>query len=284
MNNQYILITPCKNESNNLPNLIGSISSQTIKPVVWVIIDDGSTDNTPEIIRKNEENYGWIKGLRAESNVRDLGLHLSKIMKKGFEYAIEYCSENNISYRYLGNVDGDIILEKTFFENLISEFKKDPELGIASGGTKQIIGNRIVYAKGGEHEPSGGHMLIRKECFEDCGGFPVSYACDSVLKAKARIKGWKTRRFEEYLATEIRGAHSVGGYWKGFFHRGECSYFLNMNPLHVLTRGIIYTFKNPYYLGFAFVSGYFISLTKRKPKSCDKEVKDYFWSKWKQYF
>ncbi len=219
--NNYILITPCKNESNNLPKLIESIVSQAIRPVFWVIIDDGSTDKTPDIIRKAEENNNWIKGLRFENTERDLGIHLSEIMKKGFEFAIDCCNKRNLSYDYLGNIDGDIILDNNFFENILREFQKEPKLGVASGGTIQKIGERIVYAKGGKNEPSGGHMLIRRECYEDCGGFPVTCACDSVFKAKSRIKGWKTRRFEEYLASEIRGAHSVGGYWKDFFIVGN---------------------------------------------------------------
>jgi len=218
---QYILITPIKNEEVNLPKLIHSIVNQTLKPVLWVIVDDGSVDSSPTIIKDAIKEYGnWIRYIRLESNGRDLGLHLAQVIKKGFDFAVEYCKKNQISYNYLGNVDGDLMLEHTFFENIVKEFEKDPKLGIASGGTVFIIKNREIPGEGlPPDEPSGGHMVIRKKCFEECGGIPISYAWDSVLKAKARLRGWKTRRFEENIAIEMRGAGSAEGYWKEFIQK-----------------------------------------------------------------
>ena len=101
----YILITPCKNEGENLPKLIQSIVLQTIKPVIWVIIDDASTDNTPQITKEATEKNDWIKILRyEEATKRDLGLHLAKIMRNGFDMAIDHCKKKDIEYKiqYLG--------------------------------------------------------------------------------------------------------------------------------------------------------------------------------------
>ena len=142
---QYIVVTACKNEGDNLPNLIQSIASQTLKPVLWIIVDDGSTDNTPEILKEAEEKYSWIQSIRLEESKRDLGLHLAGMVRKGFDFAINYCKKKGIDYGYLANVDGDLTLETTFFEDIIKEFEKDPELGLASGGTKHIVGDRIIY-------------------------------------------------------------------------------------------------------------------------------------------
>ena len=283
MQTQYIIVTPCKNEENNLPNLIESIVAQTIRPVLWVIIDDGSADKTPEIIKDAVKKYNWIHSIRLDGKKRDLGLHLASVIKKGFDFAIEYCIKNGIDYSYLGNVDGDLTLESTFFENIIKEFEKDPKLGIASGGTKHIVGNRIIHAKVSLDEPSGGHMLIWRKCFEECGGYPLSYASDSVLKAKARLRGWKTIRVEKSIATEIRDVHSAEGYWKGYRDRGEASYYLNLNPLHVMIGGIMYSFRRPYYTGIAYLLGYFGCFIQKKEQINDNEIKKYFWKKWKKY-
>jgi len=279
----YIVVTPCKNEERNIPNLIESMAAQTIKPVLWVIVDDGSTDRTPEIIKEAVKKHKWIKNIRLGGGKRDLGLYFANVVKKGFDFAIEYCMKNRINYDYLGNVDGDITLEHTFFENLIKEFEKDPKLGIASGGTEHIVGNRIIHAKLGIDEPSCGHMLIRRKCFEECGGIPLSYAIDSVLKSKARLRGWKTKRFEENIATEIRDAHSAEGYWKGFMHKGKVSYYLNLNPLHVMIRSIMYSFRRPYYIGIAYLLGYFSHLIRKKERIDDNELKEYYWNKWRKY-
>ena len=277
----YILNTPVRNEGENIYSLFQSITAQTLMPTLWVIVDDGSTDNTPNIIEETVKKYEWIKSIRLESNKRSLGLHHASIVKMGFDFAIEYCKKNGIDYGYLGNVDGDLTLEQTFFENIIKEFENDYKLGVASGGTNHIIGDKIIHAKLREDEPSGGHMLIRRECFEDGGGIPLSYALDSVLKAKARLRGWKTKRFEENIATEIRDVGSAEGYWKGFVHGGKASYYINLHPVHVIGRSIRYSFSRPRYGGIAYLVGYISSVIRRAKQIDDGEVKEYFWNKWK---
>jgi glycosyltransferase involved in cell wall biosynthesis len=279
----YIIVTACKNEAENLPNLIRSVVSQTIRPIVWVIVNDGSTDDTPTITRDAAEKYNWIHAIHLKDGKRDLGLHYANVVKMGFDYAISYCSKMGFEYKYLGNLDGDLTLEYIFFENLMREFENDPELGIASGGTKHIIGDKIKYAKMSINEPSGGHMLIRRECFEECGGIPISYSIDSVVKAKARLKGWKTRRYENNIATEIRDVSSAEGYWKGFVYGGKSSYYLNLHPFHVIVKVVKYSIIKPYYGGIAFSIGYLSSLIGRKNQIKDDEIRQYFWNKWKQY-
>lgn len=281
---RYIVITACKNEGKNIPNLIKSVVTQTRRPELWVIVDDGSTDNTQEIIEKAMKAHDWIKSIRLDTQTRDLGLHLAKVIKRGFDYAISYCHEHGTEYDYLGNLDGDLMLPPTFFENLMREFEKHSKLGIASGGTIHIIDNHTVHAKVSIDEPSGGHMLIRRKCFDECGGIPISYAADSVIKAKGRLRGWETRRFENNIATEIRDVGSAEGYWKGSIHRGKSAYFLNVNPIHVLIRGVIYSLKKPPYMGIAYILGYANDFIKRKEQIKDIEVRDYFWKKWKMIY
>ncbi|MFW6145386.1 MAG: glycosyltransferase family 2 protein [bacterium] len=280
---EYIIVTSCKNEEENLPDLINSVISQTLRPNLWVIVDDGSTDKTPQILRKAEEEHNWIKSIRLNGKERDLGFHLANNVKEGFNFAIDYCKKNNITYSYLANLDADLKLEETFYENIINEFEKDPKLGIASGGTKHIIGEKVVYAKLSSDEPSGGHMVIRRECFEDCEGIPISYAFDSVLKAKARLSGWSTKRFEDNLATEIRDFSSADGYWRGFKRKGKASHYLNLHPIHIGYKCIKYSLKRPYYLGFAYFLGYISSVLRRDEKISDSEVRRYFRNKWKKY-
>lgn len=277
------MITPCKNEGENLPNLITSITKQIVKPILWTIIDDGSTDNTPKVTLDAAKENEWIHILRLEqTEKRDLGPHLASIMKKGFDHSILYCKNQGIEYKYLGNIDGDLTVQEDFFEKLIREFEFDPMLGIASGGIKVTKSNGVVHIKGlPEDEPSGGDMLIRKECFESCGGIPISHAYDSVLKAKARIKGWKTKRFEDTVAIEARDVCNAEGYWKGYFQHGKSNYYLNFNPFHIFAKGLIYCSHKPYYIGIAYIAGYFMSFIRGLEQIPDSEIRNYFWNKWK---
>ncbi|MDO8725091.1 MAG: glycosyltransferase family A protein [Candidatus Methanoperedens sp.] len=280
----YLIVTACKNEAKNLPSLIESVVTQTIRPLLWVIVDDGSIDETKSIIQMAAESYDWIHYIKMPEGERDLGIHYGKIVKTGFDYAISYCLKQGIDYSYLGNLDGDLILIPKYYENLIKEFETDSKLGIASGGTCYIINNKRLYTKVSIKEPSGGHMVLRKECFEMCNGIPLSYSIDSVLKAKAKLRGWGTRRFEENIVTEIRGAASADGYWRGFVNRGESYYYLNFNPIHVLIKVIQFSFRKPYYIGMAFLTGYIRFALTREKQIEDKEITDYNWNKWNEMF
>jgi glycosyltransferase involved in cell wall biosynthesis len=283
LNRNYILITPCKNEGENLPSLIRSIADQTIRPVVWTIIDDNSEDNTGNIINDARNKHPWIFYLKLQGNrKRDIGIHLAEVMRTGFEHTINYCRNNSIGYWYIGNVDADLSLDKTFFENLMIEFENDPLLGIASGGTDYTVGNRILPSKAPADEPSGGHMLVRKKCFEECGGFPVSYTADSVLKAKARLKGWKARRYEENRALEARDVDSAEGYWIGFTKKGKASYYINLHPIHVMMNMAKFSLRFPYYVGIPYTLSYVKCTLRREQRLADPELKKYYRNKWKE--
>jgi len=278
----YIVVTPCKNEEVNLPKLIQSVAEQNIKPSLWVIVDDGSTDSTSKIIKDAKQKYGWIHSIQTGGNKRDLGVHFASISNKGFDFAIEYCIKNEINYGYLGSLDGDMILENTYFENLIKEFEKDARLGIAGGGIRYLAGDHVISPKGKRDEPSGGNMLIRRECFEECGGIPLSYSPDSVLKVKARLAGWETKRFNEYITTEIRDVYSAEGHLKGYIQEGKSTYYRNMHPIHVILKSIKISFRRPYYIGVAYFLGYFGDFLQRKDQINDEEIKKYYWNKWKK--
>lgn len=280
---KYIIVTACKNEGKNLPDLIESLTSQTITPKLWVIVDDGSSDDGPLILQKAMEQYNWIHILRMKEGKRDLGLHYSNIIITGFNHVIKVCEEKGIQYDYFGILDADLIFENTFYANLINEFEKDSNLGVASGGTEHIIGDKKVKYRMSQTEPSGGHMVIRSICLKEISGIPLSYSIDSVIKAKARIRGWKTRRFEDYVAREIRDVGNAEGYWRGFSHIGEASYYLNLNPVHASIKMIKFSFKKPYYGGIAYFLGYSGGLLGRKKQIDDEEIRHYFWNKWKEY-
>jgi len=131
-NMKYFIITPTKNEEKNLPTLIQLIEMQTIKPVLWVIVDE-SSDNTVEIIRGLTTKYNWVKSIFLKKNKGYLGINYGIACKTGFDFAIEYCKQHGIEYDYIGLIDADAIIEKDLFQKLMMEFEKDPELGIASG-------------------------------------------------------------------------------------------------------------------------------------------------------
>lgn len=272
---KYILVTPVKNEEKNLLRLIQSVTEQTIKPLVWFIMDDGSTDGTPNIVRKAQEEHSWIQSVRLGEQKRDLGKHYAYVCNTGFNHAIKYCEAHNIRYDYTGIVDADMILETEFFEKLIKEFEKNPKLGIGSGSGYDINNKLIMETR--KDIPLGGIRLWRKECHEEIGEYPLSYSADAVSNVLAKLRGWEVKRFDEIKAIQARKTSSAEGLWKGYVINGISAYFINFHPLYVLIKGLKYSFKSPYYIGIAYLYGYFSSALKRMDKIDNEEVKDYFY-------
>jgi len=278
-NYKYIVITPAKNEEENLPNLIQSIVKQTIKPVVWVIVDDGSTDDTPNVIREAKEGNDWIKAIRLGEHPRDIGMHYAHVFNKGAEFAIEYCKMHDIKYDYIGVLDADMILEPEFFEKLINEFEKNPKLGVVSGSLYRKVDNKLILENMREDVLIGSAKLWRRECFEEIKGLPISYSPDVVADVIAKLRGWELKRFKEAKAIQTRGTSSAEGLWKGYKINGISAYFRNYHPLFVLAKGLKYLFERPYYTGIAYLYGYVSSFLKRIEKIDNEEVRDYYWHK-----
>lgn len=298
----YILITPCRNEEKNLPNLLLSIISQTKKPILWVIIDDNSIDMTGDIIKGLENKYPWIKGIYNKKLNIYMGSHYAITCNIGFNYAMEYCKKKNINYEFIGLVDSDNIPETTYFEFLLEKFLKFSRLGIASGNSAvcdinsillnlKITNNKInvlspefwalfgtnqmKILKAWDDMPMGSARIWRKQCFEETNGYLPVCSPDSVSNVKAKVKGWETKRFFDAKVIE-RKASVKQGLWKGYFERGKTNYFLGHSFFYALFRSIKFSLQLHFYLGIAYFYGYLKSFIFRKQKIDDPEVINYY--------
>lgn len=301
MNRRYIVVTPCRNEEKNLPNLIQSITAQTIRPALWVIVDDGSIDKTGEIIAQAGKKYEWIKEIYLKEHREYMGAHIAYVCNMGFEFAKDYCMRNDILYEYIALVDADNILEARYFEKLIEEFKKDEKLGIASGNSAwtdvekllnelgktkrdvtvmdrefwRMYDSPVIHiGKVQEDLPIGSARMWRKECFEETGGYAYVQAPDAVSNVKAKIKGWKTKCFRNIKLIERKGFTAEGS-WKGYKKRGESDFF-RWYPLYfTVLKALKYSFTRPYYIGIAYLWGYIKSIIYRKERINDEEIQNY---------
>jgi len=302
MNRRYIVVTPCRNEAKNLPKLVQSMVSQTLRPLLWVIVDDGSMDRTPEIIREAAQKYEWIKGVYLQKSEEYMGAHLAYVCNIGFEFARGYCDREGIPYEYIALVDADNILEARYFEKLIEEFEKDEKLGIASGNnawtdiekllnelrkTKKDVSvmdsefwqmydsSVIQIGRGREDLPIGSARMWRRECFEETGGYAYVHAPDSVSNVKAKVKGWKTKRFKHIKLIEREGS-TAEGFWRGYKNNGESDFFLWYPLYFALLKAIKYSFKKPYYSGIAYLLGYLKPRITGKKRINDVEIQRYY--------
>jgi glycosyltransferase involved in cell wall biosynthesis len=281
---------PVRNEEERLPLSMQSIISQTVTPEVCVVIDDGSTDNTAEIIDKLRRDFAWIYCKTLPKNTSDTwafswsgNLHFAEVVKAGFEYAQEICTKNGISYECLGKVDADIMLPEDYFKRLIERFQKEPQLGIASGGLwyAELKNNAVDIAKAAPNRvlddcPNDGGRLYRKACFDDIGGIPVTPNTDGVALAKARLLGWRTRCFKEIKVFSTRRTLGGGNLWRGCKLAGFHAYCLDYHPILLLLSAGDALLKRPYYPAFAWLYGYLLGFFHRKEKVKDPELRHYY--------
>ena len=206
---KYILISPIKNEELYLSDVIESVLNQTIKPELWVIVNDGSTDRTAEIVEGYKNKFNFIKLVTMPDSQYDVYIHYAHICRVGFEHAINYCRKNRIQYEFIGLLDGDTMLEINYFEKIIYEFKKDPNLGIASGGIYYSSLNGLSWERADENFPRGTGRLWSRDCFFCTGGYALDPAMHTISNTKALLKGYKTRQFKDIIAIE-KGKHLAG--------------------------------------------------------------------------
>jgi glycosyltransferase involved in cell wall biosynthesis len=144
-----------KNEEKILCGVIESVIKQTVKPVFWLIIDDGSTDNSHKIIQNFLSKYDWIKTIRLPPHPRDIIFHVSYVYKYGFDFILKYCNENNIEYSFIASIDADTILETECFGKILNKFETNNKLGIASGGLYHEINGKLKLSTKVENFSSG---------------------------------------------------------------------------------------------------------------------------------
>jgi glycosyltransferase involved in cell wall biosynthesis len=287
LNANYILITPAKNEQSSLPALIESIAVQINQPVIWVIVDDNSQDNTTEILERARIRYPWIIVLTLkEQHEYDLGRYYSTICIKGFNFAFEYCKNNGINYDFIALSDADMIYPPNYYSECISSLVNNVRLGIVSGKifikTHEGEIQQDRQLKIGTGEPTGTGRVWKKEAFIETGGYILTQAADCVSNAMAVMKGWNIARLNYLICYQTRDMGAKYSLWRGSINEGKRAYYINSNPLRIFN-GIIASIlflrsKKAVIKSIGVTCGYITCCLRRQEKISNNDVKRYMGS------
>ena len=235
INYRYILITPVHNEEEYMEQLIETVLAQTILPSRWVIVDDASSDKTSQIAKSYSEQYDFIQYHRIESN--SLVTYYSRrtiVWLHGFDQI------KDEQYDFVGALDVDITLPSGYYEKILTEFEKDPHLGVATGQYVEKLDGQLAPLIPRHHDSTpGGLQLFRRQCYKDIGGYiPLDYGGDDSLAGiMARMKGWKTRCFPQYLAIHHRPVGQRGkGALRAKFRQGLTDHQLGSHILFMAAK------------------------------------------------
>ena len=202
---QYILITPAHNEEAFIAQTIEGVIAQDVRPVRWIIVNDGSKDKTRETVECYSSKHSFITLVNvARPDGRDFGKKV-RAFNQGFDLL------RDVSYDLVGNLDADISVSPDYFARLLPAFVDDPRLGIAGGMIHSRVGDDYVSQGVALDSVAGAVQLFRRECFEQVGGYkPLpNGGIDSVAEITARMKGWRVRTFPQLQVYEHRRTGSA---------------------------------------------------------------------------
>src|SRR5215472_6371475 len=266
MHLQYVLITPARNEAAFIEKTIQAMIQQTALPVKWVIVNDGSADETAGIVNRYLSHYSWME--MVEMPTRQDRSFAAKVhsFNAGFDRV------RGLAYEIIGNLDADISFDKDYFEFLLEKFSQDTRIGVA--GTGYTEGG--IIAKYSYKDVAGQCQIFRRECFEDIGGyFPSKYGgVDWIAVRTARMKGWKTITFREKRFSHHRLMGTAeSDPWRSKIHYGKKDYFLGNHPLWQCFRVLYQMTRKPYVLGgLLLLYGYTWAFVSRMKRPISQEL------------
>lgn len=266
----YVLITPARNEEAFIEKTIESVIHQTSLPLKWVIVDDGSTDKTTEIVGRYLAQHSWIEMVQMPQ-------------RRNRNFAAKVHSFNagcervkGLQYQIIGNLDADISFDSDFFAFLLGRFAEDQTLGVAGTIFREEGYSSERQSFEGHRHVAGGCQLFRKLCFEEIGRFVPNPAggVDWIAVTTARMKGWTTRSFREKSFFHHRHlGMAERSVFAATFSYGEKDYYLGGHPLWEFFR-VLYRMKNrPYLLdGLALGLGYCWAFLRGTPRPVSREL------------
>jgi len=264
----YALITPARNEAAFIEQTILSVIHQTVLPIKWVIVSDGSKDGTDEIIERYALRFPWIELVRMpQREDRHFG-------GKALAFNAGYEKSRKIKYDIIANLDADITFDEEYFYYLLKKFVQDPTLGVAGAPFRQGS-SQYDYRFSRKEHVSGACQLFRRACFESIGGYvPLKEGgIDLVAVVTARMKGWKTETFTgKYCIHNRLMGKAEPHLFKYILRSGVGDYRMGVHPLWQFFRAVYQMSNKPIFLlGFLHLAGYFWAMLIRAPRPISKE-------------
>ncbi|SEH06272.1 glycosyltransferase [Candidatus Venteria ishoeyi] len=197
----YVLMTPARNEEQHIADLLQAVVAQTLLPQKWIIISDGSTDRTDDIIQDYARQHSFIQYLRTEpDSSRNFASKVYALQKA-------WVLLEPLNYDFIGNLDADVMPEPNYFENLLAYFHRNPQLGIGGGViVEDHDGNWLPQYNASSLNVAGAVQLFRRSCFEQIGGYqPLPCGgVDAFADLLARMHGWQVRSFTDLTVKHHR--------------------------------------------------------------------------------
>jgi biofilm PGA synthesis N-glycosyltransferase PgaC len=275
MNARYLLISPCRDEADFMRRTLDSVVAQSVRPATWVIVDDGSTDETPHILAEYAARHDWIEIVtRRDRGKRAVGPGVIDAFYAGYE------TVNPDDYEYLCKLYLDLHLPPRYFEILMQRMAVNPRLGTCSGKAYfEEASGQLVDEGVGDEMSLGASKFYRVTCFREIGGFVREVMWDGIDCHRCRMKGWIACSWDE---PELRFIHlrpmgsSQHSIYTGRMRHGFGQYFMGTGLLFMAASALSRINRKPYVLGsLAMLWGWIRSALARKRRYEDEEIRNF---------
>ena len=268
---KYVVITPVRDEEKHMEATIEAVAGQTIRPTEWVIVDDGSSDRTGDIIDQYAAKFSWISVVhRSNRGFRKSGGGVVEAFYDGYDRL--RCND----WAFVVKLDGDLTFAGDYFEKCFEHFERDPKLGVGGGEIYHDVGGVQKLEANPKFHVRGATKIYRRDCWEAIGGLLRAPGWDTIDEVKANMLGWKTYSFGELQLVHHRLTGTADGLLRDRIKHGIACYVSGYDPLFVVASCVSRLIQKPYIAGsaaifYGFIKGYWI----RAPRVNDKQFIKY---------
>jgi biofilm PGA synthesis N-glycosyltransferase PgaC len=262
---KYVIVTPVRDEEKYIVTTVQSVASQTILPTEWIIVNDGSSDRTGDILDRYAVQFPWIRVIhRVNRGFRKSGGGVVEAFYDG------YRAIRPDDWEFVVKLDGDLTLSPDYFEKCFEHFNEQPKLGIGGGTICHEVGSELKVEPNPKFHVRGATKIYRRACWEAIGGLWSAPGWDTIDEAKANMLGWKSDTFGELRLVHHRTTGSADGLLRDRIKHGLACYICGYHPLFLAVSCLYRIVQKPYLIGsFAICYGFVKGYVKHVPRVND---------------
>lgn len=272
----YCLITPCRDEAQYARRTLDAVSKQTKLPALWIIVDDGSTDATPQILAEYAARLPYVRVVRYENRgFRNVGAGVMQAFYAGLE---TISREEWESFEFICKLDLDLDFPAGYFEEIIRRMNAEPRIATCSGAPYFMAKDGTMVSEECGNETSVGMIkFYRRSAWEQTGGFIRELTWDAIDCHICRLHGWYARSWDD-PAIRIHHLRPMGSsqksWWTGRIRHGTGQWYMGTTPLYMLASGLYRMSRPPFVIGgIGMLWGYFRAMIAGMPRHPDAEVR-----------
>lgn len=250
-----------------IEGLLNCVINQTIKPILWIVLDDGSTDGSSQVVQRFVGEHSWIQLESLSDRGFDfVGGGVAQVLNKGLSLI------NGLPSDYVAKVDADLLLPLDYFEVLMTAMEADPFLGICCGHPFTHERGRKQPERSGYFFPSGTARLYRRRYLEEIGYFVNSVGWDTVDLLRMQMRGYSVRTLHQLQFEHVRQVGTRRGYIDGTIRDGRNAYLTGYTPHFFVCRALFNIRFKPYLLRtICMLWGFTAAYVRRLPRAVTQE-------------